>query len=240
MVDLDEHFFRRERKGFASFVTMVVDQKNHRLFELIEGKRGEDLRQGLEHIPGREHVKTVVCDLADPYKSIAKSFFPNAHVVADKFHVLRLLHPAINRYRKAAIGERRDLPARKLLLKNGHKLDGFTRRAILRWLQRYPELLELYQTKEAMHRLYRTRGVKRARKALIKLTDKLAQSSLPELKTLRRTLLSWGTEILNYFIHRRTNGITEGFNGKAKLVKRRAYGHKSFCNYRLRLLNTCA
>ena len=33
---------------------------------------------------------------------------------------------------------------------------------------------------------------------------------------------------------------TEGFNGKAKLVIRRAYGYKSFRNYRLRLLSACA
>ena len=33
---------------------------------------------------------------------------------------------------------------------------------------------------------------------------------------------------------------TEGFNNKAKLVKKRAYGYRSFRNYRLRLLNACA
>jgi transposase len=38
----------------------------------------------------------------------------------------------------------------------------------------------------------------------------------------------------------KSNGPTEGFNGKAKLVKRRAYGYKSFKNYRLQLLNACA
>ena len=43
-----------------------------------------------------------------------------------------------------------------------------------------------------------------------------------------------------FFRTRATNGMTEGFNGKAKLVKRRAYGYRSFRNYRLRLLNACA
>ena len=37
-----------------------------------------------------------------------------------------------------------------------------------------------------------------------------------------------------------TNGRTEGFNNKAKVVKKRAYGYRSFRNYRLRLLNACA
>ena len=63
---------------------------------------------------------------------------------------------------------------------------------------------------------------------------------LPELKTLRRTLMRWRTEILAYFATGLTNGRTEGFNNKAKVVKRRAYGYRSFRNYRLRLLNACA
>jgi transposase len=52
--------------------------------------------------------------------------------------------------------------------------------------------------------------------------------------------LKWKEEILAYFYTRLTNGRTEGFNNKAKLVKRRAYGYRSFRNYRLRLLNACA
>ena len=47
-------------------------------------------------------------------------------------------------------------------------------------------------------------------------------------------------EILNYFDYPITNGRTEGFNNKAKLVKKRAYGYRNFGNYRLRLLNACA
>ena len=73
-----------------------------------------------------------------------------------------------------------------------------------------------------------------------RLTDQLAGSPIPELQTLRRTLMSWRFEILTYFASRITNGRTEGFNNKAKLVKRRAYGYRSFRNYRLRLLNACA
>ncbi|MDX9732366.1 MAG: transposase, partial [Bdellovibrionales bacterium] len=33
------------------------------------------------------------------------------------------------------------------------------------------------------------------------------------------------------------NGRTEGFNGLAKLLQKRAFGFKSFKNYRLRLLS---
>ena len=46
--------------------------------------------------------------------------------------------------------------------------------------------------------------------------------------------------MLGNFARRLTNARTEGFNGKAKLVIRRAYGYMSFRNYRVRLLSACA
>ena len=60
------------------------------------------------------------------------------------------------------------------------------------------------------------------------MTDEMSFSHLKEIQTLRRTLLKWREEILNYFTTRLTNARTEGFNNKAKVVKRRAYGYKSF------------
>jgi transposase len=68
----------------------------------------------------------------------------------------------------------------------------------------------------------------------------MALSLLPEIKTLRRTLLKWRNEILAYFETRLTNGRTEGFNNLAKLVQKRAFGYKNFRNYRLRVLTACA
>lgn len=91
-----------------------------------------------------------------------------------------------------------------------------------------------------MHSLYRVRGKERAAHALTAMTDRMASSLLPEIQTLRRTLMKWRKEILAHFEHRITNAMTEGFNNKAKLVKRRRYGYRSFRNYRLRLLNACA
>ena len=52
--------------------------------------------------------------------------------------------------------------------------------------------------------------------ALTALTDWLASSPLPELQTLRRTLMRWRHDVLAYFSTGLTNGRTEGFNNKAK------------------------
>ncbi|MBK9039685.1 MAG: transposase [Bdellovibrionales bacterium] len=65
----------------------------------------------------------------------------------------------------------------------------------------------------------------------------MAKSSLKEIIKLRKTLMKWRKEILNYFVTGLTNGKTEGYNRLAKLYQYRAFGYRSFFNYRLRLLN---
>ena len=240
VIGLDEHFFRRGRGGFRQFVSMVVDFKNRRLFELVEGRTVGEMEAALSYIPGRENVRHVVIDMCDPYRSFASRFFPNARLVADKFHVLRLLSPAINRRRRLIEGDRRSAALRRLLLRSRYRLEFAERLALDQWLWNHPELRALYEAKEAMHSLYRTRARERAKVALGSLTDRLAGSELPELQTLRRTLMRWRHEILEHFATGLTNARTEGFNNKAKLVKKRAYGYRSFRNYRLRLLNACA
>lgn len=238
-IGIDEHAFKRNARGhFREFVTVVVDYKHKRMLEVVEGKTGAALRHQLRSIPGRDGVKHVLLDLSDGYKSFARDFFPHATLIADKFHVLRLLNPSLNKYRAKITGDKRMNPLRWLLLKNGHRLEPHERRALSVVLEDYPELRELYVYKEALHRLYRTRGKKKAARALTKLCDAMAFSKLKEIKRLRRTLIKWREEVLAYFETRLTNARTESINNLAKLVQRRAFGYKNFKNYRLKLLNT--
>lgn len=235
-IGIDEHSWLRGRSG-RSFVSMVVDYDNKKIFEAVEGKTALGLTENLSHIRGRERVKEVALDLCDPFKKFAREMFPNARIVADHFHVVRLLNPALNKARTEITGDKRSHPGRRLLLMNGSRLEYFERRALHQWLDHHPKLKELYMFKEAIHRFYRMRGFNKAAKALIKLTDQMALSNLDEIKTLRRTLMSWRNEILNFFINRTTNARTEGYNNLAKLLQKRAFGFRSFFNYRLRLLS---
>jgi len=100
----------------------------------------------------------------------------------------------VNTYRKNITGDKRKNPIRKLLLKRSADLDPYVRRATERWLDENPKVREVYYYKEAMHRFYRIKGVKHAKRVLIKLTDQIALSFLSEIKTLRRTLCQWRNE----------------------------------------------
>jgi transposase len=237
-IGIDEHFFTR-RRGRAEFVTVFTDYNNNRLRDVAFGKVKGELMAQIADIEGRENVKNVIIDMSDGYRSFIKDHFPNAKIIADKFHVLRLLTPALNRYRVAITGDKRHLPLRRLLLSNRNKLLYYERDALDRWLREHPELREIYAAKEALYAFYRTKGRERAARTLTRLTDLLAHSKIKELKRLRRTLKNWRSEILAYFDSRLTNARTEGYNNVAKLVQKRAYGYKSFENYRLRLLNAC-
>lgn len=234
-IGIDEHGFKRSER----FVTMIVDHDNKRLREVVAGKTGASLEHALSSIPGRENVELVSLDMSDSYKSFVKGFFPNAKMVADKFHVLRLLNGHINRRRKDITGDVRKNPVRKLLLKNRRNLNYFERLALDRWLDLHPDLKEIYLWKENLHSLYRCIGIRWATRKLQKMLDMMARSKLPEIRRLRKTLLKWRHEILNYFIYGLTNARTEGFNNVAKTVKKRSYGFRNFQNYRLRLLSAC-
>jgi transposase len=239
-IGIDEHSFKRNKQyGHTEFASMIVDYDHKKLFEVVEGKTGAVLSEKLAHIEGRERVENVCMDMCDPYKNFAREFFPNAKIVADKFHVLRLLTPTLLRKRKEIAGDRTTLRAKKLLLASAHKLDYGASLTIYRFLEKYPEMKEVYSWKERLHGFYRIKGFDRALTAFTHMTDAMALSQLPEIKTLRRTLMKWREEILNYFRTGLTNARVEGFNNKAKLIKRRAYGYRSFKNYRLRLLNAC-
>lgn len=237
-IGIDEHFFSRS-KGYTEYATIVTDMVNRRVKELVLGKAINVVTPQLEYIPGRENVKLVVCDLADTYRTLAKNFFPNAEVVADKFHVLRLLTHHIMRKRREITGTNANRKARRLLLMSSKKLDYFDRQAIWDYLKNYPELYEIYSWKERLHGFYRIHGYDRASIAFDHMTNDMVQAKTPEIKRLRNTLIKWRQEILNYFKTKLTNARTEGFNNVAKLVQKRAYGYKNFRNYRLRLLSAC-
>ena len=239
-IGIDEHGFGKHKQlGRKVFVSMVVNQSRKKLMEVVFGKSKQEMMDRLAHIKGRENVKYATIDMCDPYRSFIREFFPQARIIADKFHVLRLLSPSIMKERRRIVGKNADRRARGLLLCSSKNLDYFDRKAIHNYLKKHQHLNEMYHAKEALHSFYRIKGYKRAAKAMEMMIKRFKSSSTKEVKRLGNTLSYWKQEVLNYFRKRLTNARLEGFNNKASLVRRRAYGYKNPNNYRLRLLNVC-
>ena len=74
---------------------------------------------------------------------------------------------------------------------------------------------------------------------LLALIDTLREGGLEAALTLAKTLSDWTQEIVRMWRFTRNNGVTEGFHRKMKLIQRRAYGFRSFENYRLRVIAQC-
>lgn len=224
---IDEHFFSRSR-GYTEYATVLTDLKKRKLFDMYLGKDIKNLILQTDHIPGREKVKVIAMDMSSSYKSFAQKMFPNAIIVSDKFHVLRLLTPAIMKIGKSIHGHRQELSTRRKLLRNRCKLDYFIRQDIDRYLNHHPELKEVYHFKERLFELYRGKGTKRALASYHRLITDMKHSLLEPVLRLRRTLIRWKQEILAYFETGYTNGLTEAINNLAKLVQRRGFGYSEF------------
>ena len=63
-------------------------------------------------------------------------------------------------------------------------------------------------------------------------------ADLPEFSVCLTMLKNWEPFILNAFDCPYSNGFTEGVNNKIKVLKRIAFGYRSFKNFRTRILCT--
>jgi len=143
---IDEHAFGRNKKhNRKDFVTCFVDNNRKKLREMAPSRDYDDMKKAIEHIPGKEKVENVVMDMSPTFKAFATDYFPNAKITVDKFHVIRLIHPAIRKYRKDATGDKRSNPIRHLLLKNRKRLKPYQKRAVTRFCNENPNVNEVYR-----------------------------------------------------------------------------------------------
>ena len=238
VLGIDEHFFTRKR-GYA---TTLVDLKSHKVFDVVPGRSELSLRRYLKRLRGREQVQVIVMDLSETYRSIARKYFPNAKIVTDRFHVIRLVN---QHFLKAwqqhdEIG-RKNRGLLSLMRRHEWRLSNDQRINLGQYLTEYPVLEVLYHAKQRLNRLLllKTTTKKKAKRELPKLLRLLEQLKESPLRGLANTLTSWLEGIIGMWRFSKSNGITEGFHTKMEMMSRRAYGFRNFENYRLRVLTHC-
>ncbi|WP_237174136.1 ISL3 family transposase [Paracandidimonas lactea] len=238
VLGIDEHFFSR-KKGYA---TTLVDLKNHKVFDVVLGRSEPSLRRYLRRLPGREKVKVVVMDLSDTYRQIVRKYFPNAQIVADRFHVVRLVNQHFLKLWQAQDPEgRRHRGLLSLMRRHHWKLDELQKVRLHQYLEQYPVLQSLYFAKQQLNGLLvmKTVKAKRARQMLPILLSLIEQLAASPARALAATLTSWLEPIVRMWRFSKSNGITEGFHTKMEMISRRAFGFRNFENYRMRVLALC-
>jgi len=238
VLGIDEHFFTR-KKGYA---TTLVDLNNHKVFDVVLGRSELSLRQYLSRLPGRDQVQVVVMDLSETYRQIVQRYFPNARIVADRFHVVRLVnHHFLRLWQQQDPLGRRNRGLLSLMRRHHWKLTNEQRDNLARYLEQYPVLKSLYDAKQRLTQLLLLKNLmpKHASKFARKLLDLIKQFAQSPARTLADTLTSWIEPIVRMWTFSKSNGITEGFHNKMEMISRRAFGFRNFENYRMRVLAQC-
>lgn len=241
VMGIDEHFFSR-KDGYA---TTLVDLKNHKVFDVVLGRSEVSLQAYLKRLKGRERVQVVVMDLSEAYRSIVRKYFPNAMIVADRFHVVRLLNQHFLKVWGMLDPEgRKNRGLLSLVRRHECNLKPEQVPKLQNYFDRIVGLEPLYRFKQDLMQLLLKKHQKRAEaKDLIpKLLwhlNELLNSPWEPLKTFGQTLKSWLEPIVRMWRFTKNNGITEGFHTKMEMISRRAYGFKNFKNYRLRVIALC-
>ena len=242
ILGIDEHFFTR-KKGYA---TTFCDLKNHRIYDITLGRSEASLEAYFLRLEGKEHVRVVCIDLAAVYRSIIEKQFPNAVIVADRFHVIRLVnHHFLACWREIDPTGSRNRGLVSLMRRHRHNLKAEQEVRLLAYLAEHPALEVIYAFKQRLCqlRLNRQKTHKQCQKLVprfLRTIMELRQSKLKAMATLGETLHAWSEEIVRMWRFTRSNGITEGFHNKMETISRQAYRFRNFENYRQRVQVLCS
>jgi transposase len=252
MLGVDETgFLKATPTSRTRFATAVVDIAAPKVLDLFEGRTSPALDRWLSGQPQawKDGIAVTVCDLHEPFRAALAKHFPDATAVADPFHVVGVATRALDKARRRVQNEtlghrgRKADPlyrARKLLTLAAERLDtaGDTKlRGLLAAGDPHGHVATAYTAKECLRDLYTLPDEPDLAAAWLDgLIDDCADSAVPELTSMGRTLKRWRDQILAWHVTGASNGPTEALNLLIKKIKRVAHGFRNFANYRLRVL----
>ena len=242
-VSIDE-FKGNARTG--KYQCILVNPKNHSIMDILPDRTQSHLTSYFREIDRtqRLRVKYFVCDMWQPYVDLAHAFFPNAKICIDKYHFIRQVTWAMENVRKRlqktmTVTMRKYYKrSHKLLLTRYHKLKEENKKACDLMLLYNEDLRLAHWLKERFYDLCQDTKYSRQRRDFYDWIKVAESSGLKEFEKCANTYLRWSKEILNAFKYRITNGTTEGFNNKIKVLKRTSYGIQNFERFRTRILHS--
>ena len=232
--------------GYYKYQVSLLDAERNTPIDIVECRYKIHLLDYFKKFPleERKKVKYVVIDLWKSYKDLAQRFFPNAKIVADRFHYARYATEMVDTIRKEVQNKLNKKEkkyfkhSRKLLLSRYENLKDEKQKEELNYiLINYSEKLRIaYLEKERLLDIIHMSDKEKAVKLLNEWVVRCAMSDIPELKNCAKTYTNWIEEIRNSLAVPYSNGPMEGYNNKIKTLKRVAFGFKNFTNFKARIL----
>ena len=247
----------------SSYLCIIVDNVNRHIYDVLDSRNKQHLSLYFSSIPREERcrVKYVTIDMWESYKDVANTYFPNATIAVDPFHVVSHLTKGFERLRvdlmkQCEYGSNAYYLLKKwhwLLEKDNVFLDNdrvynsrfkmkLNRRDILHMiLDTFPVLAQAYSLKEEYREFNRKSTYDEACDRFPKIAKSFKNSGIRQYDEFTAILFNWQEEILNSFLRpyderKLSNSFTENINGKIRTYLAVSRGINNFQRFRKRVI----
>jgi transposase len=237
-------------KKHRQFVAVTIDHTNHRVVDVLESRGKAPVLQYLRKGQASglfAHVREVTTAMWDAYGEATREVFGDAvAIVIDRFQVMKNFQEQLTAARREL---QRALPAeearalkgsRWLWLTNPENLEEEQLQQLTALRAQFPPLAQLADHREALRQIFDDATLTTPAAGATQLAQWNASARALGLTAVNKfcdPLERWQDKIVNYFLSRASNGLTEGFNNGLRTLLRRAYGMTNFRRFRLRVLD---
>ena len=254
-VGVDEHTFQHANaRRRTQMATTFVDIDRARLLDVVPGRSGDVVRDWVTNQPDgwADQIQVATIDAFRGYATAIGDVLPDATLVIDHFHAIRLASACVDDVRRRVQqdtlghrGHKHDplYGIRRLLLRTWDHLTehGWERlRAGLASGDPDGEVASVWLARELLVEVYAATDLAHDRRRLVVFFQHAADADIGELTRLARTIDAWRDEILAFHTTGgASNGPTEAINLIIEKIRRIGHGYRNFNNYRRRLLLGC-
>jgi transposase len=237
-LSIDEIYLGRQKK----FCTLVIDLESGRIVYVAKGKGAEALRKFWRALRlSKAKIAAVTMDMSAAYGAAVAENPPDAAVVFDRFHIVKLVNEKLDDLRRALVREATGLMKKTV---KGIRYLLLTRRENV-GPDQLPRLEEALKTNEPLNLGYLLKeglGLLWSQRSRQDMADFLKEwcqwasdTGLRQMQQLAKTLTLRARGILNWWEHRISNGRMEGINNKIKTLLRQTYGLRDERYFTLKL-----
>jgi transposase len=227
------------------YLTVVLDLESGAVVFVGDGKGADALEPFWRRLrPSGAKIEAVALDMSKAYILAITENLPEAALVFDRFHVVKLFNDRLSDFRRelqreAEEGLHKDVlkGTRWLLLKNPENLDPKRRER-----ERLEEALRInqplaaaYYMKEDLRQIWEQPDKATAARVLADWIRRADASGIKILHKMAATLGAHRHGILAYYDHAISNGPLEGTNNKIKTMQRQAYGFRDHEFFKLKI-----
>ncbi len=238
---IDEIYSGKQGK----YLTLVLDLHSGAIVFAGPGKGVVALAPFWKRLKAsRARVEAVAMDMSQAYINAVSTHLPDAVLVFDHFHVIKLYNEKLTELRRELYREATDLlqkqvlkGTRWLLLKNEENLDDSKgeRERLEQALELNAPLATAYYLKDWLHQIWKQTSKADAAVELEEWIQTAEATGIRVLGQFAKTLRIHRRGILNYYDYRISSGPMEGTNNKIKTLTRSAYGYRNKQYFKLKL-----